>query len=75
MCHSTAQITKPPEKCFGQEQKSLINCTFAVSRPSCERAGAEKVFVVVIDCSHVRSNVTGLRQTNIDGESVKRLSW
>ena len=39
------------------------------------RGLVERVFVQGIDCCCVRSNVTGLRQTNIDVEAVKRLSW
>ncbi len=32
----------------------------------------EEVFVQAIDCSFVRSNVTGLRQTNIDVEAAEK---
>lgn len=35
----------------------------------------KKVFVSAIDWRFVRSNVSGLTQTNIDVEAVKRLSW
>lgn len=63
VCHSTASITKLPER-----TKTLS------AGGVCGGMSVEKGFVRAIDYSFVGSNVIRFKQTNIDMEALKRLS-
>ena len=82
--YSKARITKPPEQhwklhilsqhasvCKLGKASGRWYCSVCVYVCVCTRGG-KGGFVLAIDCGPVRSNVSGLMQTNTDVEAVKK---
>lgn len=85
--YSKARITKPPEQHWKLHILSQHASVCKLGKASgrwycsvcvCVCARWKGGFVLAIDCGPVRSNVSGLTQTNTDVEAVKkkkRLTW